>query len=90
MQAQSHILIVSFQPLQYQCKELHKKIDKKIHIFSIVMATNLNTCTSYSCELHPDNEANDEDSDWLVHNHFDVLPEQMATLQAQLINMKIY
>ena len=53
------------------------------------MTTNLNVYTSFSCELHPDNEADDEDSDWLVHNHFDVLAEQMATLQAQLINMKI-
>ena len=53
------------------------------------MTTNLYAGTSFSCELHPDNEADDEDSDWLVHNHFDVLAEQMATLQAQLINIKI-
>ena len=53
------------------------------------MTTNLNVHKSFSCEFCPDNEANDEDSDWLVHNHFDVLAEQMATLQAQLINMKI-
>ena len=53
------------------------------------MTTNLNASISFSCELHPDNEADDEDSDWLVHNHFDVLAEQMATLQAQLINVKI-
>ena len=53
------------------------------------MATNLNACTSFSCELHPDNETDSEDSDWLVHNHFDVLAEQMATLQAQLMNVKI-
>ena len=80
---------MSFQPLQCKCKELHKKIDKKIHIFRIVMATNLNACTSFSCEFCPNNEADDEDSDWLVHNYFDVLAEQMATLQAQLINVKI-
>ena len=54
-----------------------------------VMITNLNVHKSFSCELHPDNEADGEDSDWLVHNHFDVLADQMATLQAQLINMKI-
>ena len=54
-----------------------------------VITTNLNVYTSFSCKLHPDNEADDEDSDWLVHNHFDVLTEQMATLQAQLIDMKI-
>ena len=38
----------------------------------------------FPSELHPDDEACDEDSDWLVHNHFDVLAKQMVALQAQL------
>ena len=37
----------------------------------------------FPSELFSD-EADGEDSDWLVHNQFDVLAKQMATLQAQL------
>ena len=38
----------------------------------------------FPSELRPDDEADAKNSDWLVHNHFDVLAKQMATLQAQL------
>ena len=38
----------------------------------------------FPSELRSDDEADGEDSGWLVHNHFDVLARQMATLQAQL------
>ena len=38
----------------------------------------------FPSEFRPDDEADGKDSDWLVHNHLDVLAEQMAALQAQL------
>ena len=77
---------MSFQALQCKCKEFQEKRDKKIASGVSWQPTKIpaHLLVEFPSEFRPDDEADGEDSDWLVHNHFDVLAEQMATLQAQL------
>ena len=82
---------MSFQPLQYKCKELQEKIGERISSGVSWQPTKIpaHFLVEFPSECRHDDKADGEDCDWLVHNHFDVLAEQVTTLQAQLINVKM-
>ena len=74
------------QALQSKYKEYQEKRDSKVALSVSWQPTKIpkHLLVDFPSELRPDDEACDEDSNWLVHNHFDALAKEMATLQAQL------
>lgn len=79
-------MIVSLQSLQSKCKEYQEKRNKKRTSGVSWQPTKIPThlLAEFPSEFRPDDEADGEDSDWMIHNHFEALSDQMAALQAQL------
>ena len=77
---------VSFQALKSKCKQYQEIRDQKISSGMSWQPTKVpaHLLVDFPSDFCPDDWTDGEDSDWLVHNHFDVLAEQMAALQAQL------